>query len=93
MQCFKNFFSQLLLWRLFQNYFVLLIITDGVISDMSETLGAIVTASSLPMSIIIVGVGKYSLSAIKCNFTHTVLNLCNRICNLRSMKYSHCSGF
>ena len=41
-----------------QNYFVLLIITDGVISDMNETLAAIVHASTLPMSIIIVGVGQ-----------------------------------
>ncbi|XP_064288863.1 copine-9 isoform X2 [Passer domesticus] len=38
-------------------YHVLLIITDGVISDMLQTKEAIVTASSLPMSIIIVGVG------------------------------------
>ncbi|XP_077546757.1 copine-8-like [Haemaphysalis longicornis] len=40
-----------------KNYFVLLIITDGVISDMQETLETIVEASTLPMSIIIVGVG------------------------------------
>ena len=40
-----------------QNYYVLLIITDGVISDMNDTLAAIVHASSLPMSIIIIGVG------------------------------------
>nr|XP_020651069.1 copine-9 [Pogona vitticeps] len=38
-------------------YYVLLIITDGVISDMLQTKEAIVSASSLPMSIIIVGVG------------------------------------
>nr|KAF6473767.1 copine family member 9 [Rousettus aegyptiacus] len=38
-------------------YYVLLIITDGVISDMTQTKEAIVSASSLPMSIIIVGVG------------------------------------
>ncbi|XP_040424859.1 copine-9 isoform X2 [Cygnus olor] len=38
-------------------YHVLLIITDGVISDMLQTKEAIVTASALPMSIIIVGVG------------------------------------
>uniref|UniRef100_A0A9J7Y6F8 Copine III n=2 Tax=Cyprinus carpio TaxID=7962 RepID=A0A9J7Y6F8_CYPCA len=39
-------------------YYVLLIITDGVITDMDQTRGAIVAASRLPMSIIIVGVGK-----------------------------------
>ncbi|NWY04762.1 CPNE9 protein, partial [Nothoprocta ornata] len=38
-------------------YHVLLIITDGVISDMLQTKEAIVSASALPMSIIIVGVG------------------------------------
>uniref|UniRef100_A0A7N8X3H1 Copine 8 n=1 Tax=Mastacembelus armatus TaxID=205130 RepID=A0A7N8X3H1_9TELE len=38
-------------------YFVLLIITDGVISDMAQTKESIVNASCLPMSIIIVGVG------------------------------------
>lgn len=40
-----------------RHYFVLLIITDGIISDMHETKRAIINASSLPMSIIIVGVG------------------------------------
>ncbi|NWQ84477.1 CPNE5 protein, partial [Columbina picui] len=39
-------------------YFVLLIITDGVISDMAQTKEAIVNAAKLPMSIIIVGVGQ-----------------------------------
>ncbi|XP_063078603.1 copine-3-like [Engraulis encrasicolus] len=38
-------------------YYVLLIITDGEITDMQDTVSAIVTASRLPMSIIIVGVG------------------------------------
>lgn len=40
-----------------RHYFVLLIITDGIISDMHETKRSIINASSLPMSIIIVGVG------------------------------------
>ncbi|KAG7494474.1 copine-8-like isoform X2 [Solea senegalensis] len=39
-------------------YFVLLIITDGVISDMAQTKEAIVNGAKLPMSIIIVGVGQ-----------------------------------
>uniref|UniRef100_A0A8I3WZD1 Copine-6 n=1 Tax=Callithrix jacchus TaxID=9483 RepID=A0A8I3WZD1_CALJA len=38
-------------------YSVLLVLTDGVVSDMAETRAAIVRASRLPMSIIIVGVG------------------------------------
>uniref|UniRef100_A0A3B4ZW80 Copine-3 n=1 Tax=Stegastes partitus TaxID=144197 RepID=A0A3B4ZW80_9TELE len=46
-------------------YFVLLIITDGVITDMDETRSAIVRASQLPMSIIIVGVGGADFSAME----------------------------
>ncbi|CAH1780422.1 unnamed protein product [Owenia fusiformis] len=40
-----------------KSYCVLLLITDGVITDMNETRQAIVYASHLPMSLIIVGVG------------------------------------
>lgn len=40
-----------------QEYLLLLIITDGIITDMDATTQAIVEASSLPMSIVIVGVG------------------------------------
>ena len=39
------------------NYFVLLIITDGIITDLEETKRAIISASELPLSLIIVGVG------------------------------------
>ncbi|XP_053074956.1 copine-9 isoform X2 [Neofelis nebulosa] len=46
-------------------YYVLLIITDGVISDMTQTKEAIVSASSLPMSIIIVGVGPAMFEAME----------------------------
>ena len=49
---------------LFQNYFVLLMLTDGAISDMDATLSAIVYASTLPMSIIIVGVGGADFTAM-----------------------------
>uniref|UniRef100_A0AAY4CNC4 C2 domain-containing protein n=1 Tax=Denticeps clupeoides TaxID=299321 RepID=A0AAY4CNC4_9TELE len=45
-------------------YFVLLIITDGVISDMAQTKESIVNAASLPMSIIIVGVGPAEFDAM-----------------------------
>jgi len=38
-------------------YVVLLILTDGEISDMSETIQEVLKASELPLSIIIVGVG------------------------------------
>uniref|UniRef100_A0A3Q1IY00 C2 domain-containing protein n=1 Tax=Anabas testudineus TaxID=64144 RepID=A0A3Q1IY00_ANATE len=43
-------------------YFILLILTDGVITDMADTREAIVQASHLPMSIIIVGVGNADFS-------------------------------
>ncbi|KAM5207444.1 copine-7 isoform 5-T5 [Hipposideros larvatus] len=38
-------------------YYILLILTDGVVTDMADTREAIVRASHLPMSVIIVGVG------------------------------------
>ncbi|XP_052192155.1 protein BONZAI 3 [Diospyros lotus] len=38
-------------------YFVLLIITDGVLTDLQETKNALVRASDLPLSVLIVGVG------------------------------------
>ena len=44
---------------------MLLIITDGVITDMDETRSAIVNASRLPMSIIIVGVGGADFTAME----------------------------
>jgi vacuolar-type H+-ATPase subunit F/Vma7 len=48
-----------------QSYLVLLIITDGVITDTSETIDAIVNASELPLSIIIVGVGSADFSQMQ----------------------------
>jgi len=46
------------------NYFVLLIITDGVITDLDATKKAVIHASDLPLSIIIVGVGSEDFSAM-----------------------------
>uniref|UniRef100_A0A3Q3SKT1 Copine IVa n=1 Tax=Mastacembelus armatus TaxID=205130 RepID=A0A3Q3SKT1_9TELE len=43
-------------------YFILLILTDGVITDMADTREAIVQASHLPMSVIIVGIGNADFS-------------------------------
>eukprot|EP00898_Chlorokybus_atmophyticus_P004990 jgi/Chlat1/5492/Chrsp36S05464 len=40
-----------------QKYFVLLIITDGEILDMDNTVNALIEASGLPLSVLIVGVG------------------------------------
>ena len=47
------------------DYFILLIITDGVITDMQNTKQAIVKAAKLPMSIIIVGVGNEDFTAME----------------------------
>ncbi|XP_072371456.1 copine-1 isoform X1 [Scyliorhinus torazame] len=46
-------------------YYVLLIITDGEITDLDQTRNAIVEASKLPMSIIIVGVGDADFQAME----------------------------
>ena len=45
-------------------YFVLLLLTDGVYQDRQATIDAIVTASTLPISIIIVGVGTADFSGM-----------------------------
>ncbi|KAF7642951.1 hypothetical protein LDENG_00247580 [Lucifuga dentata] len=46
-------------------YFVLLILTDGEITDFDQTRDAIVRASQLPLSIIIVGVGPADFKAME----------------------------
>lgn len=43
-------------------YLILMIITDGVIHDMDETIRLIVKGADLPLSIIIVGVGNEDFS-------------------------------
>ena len=40
-----------------QRYHIMVILTDGIINDMAQTIDEIVRASSLPLSIIIIGVG------------------------------------
>ncbi|KAL5013366.1 hypothetical protein ScPMuIL_007636 [Solemya velum] len=47
------------------DYFILLIITDGIITDMPQTTEAIVNAAALPMSIIIIGVGDADFEAME----------------------------
>ncbi|KAM7401686.1 hypothetical protein PAMP_016982 [Pampus punctatissimus] len=46
-------------------YYVLLILTDGEITDFDQTRDAIVRASRLPLSIIIVGVGTADFKAME----------------------------
>ena len=43
-------------------YHILLILTDGVINDMNETIDCLVEASMLPLSVIIVGIGRADFS-------------------------------
>ncbi|XP_038147965.1 copine-3-like isoform X2 [Cyprinodon tularosa] len=59
------FARQALRQNMASQYFVLLILTDGVITDMDLTRNAIVEASHLPMSIIIVGVGGADFDAME----------------------------
>jgi hypothetical protein len=44
------------------NYYILLILTDGVIHDMDLTIQKIVAAAYLPLSIIIIGIGNEDFS-------------------------------
>ncbi|KAI4364385.1 hypothetical protein MLD38_020482 [Melastoma candidum] len=46
-------------------YYVLLIITDGVLTDIQETKDALVKASDFPLSILIVGVGGADFTQMK----------------------------
>ena len=45
-----------------QVYQILLLLTDGILTDMDQTKLAVIRASRLPMSIIIVGVGSADFS-------------------------------
>ena len=48
-----------------KKYFILVILTDGIISDMLETKEAIVKAAKLPISIVIVGIGNANFAAMR----------------------------
>ncbi len=43
----------------------MLLLTDGIITDMQKTIDEIVRASALPVSIIIVGVGKEDFTSME----------------------------
>ncbi|XP_057995482.1 protein BONZAI 2 isoform X3 [Hevea brasiliensis] len=58
-----------------KKYFVLLIITDGVVTDLQETKDAIVKASDLPLSILIVGVGGADFKEMEVQFTFILLSM------------------
>ena len=48
-----------------QSYTILLILTDGAVSDIEQTKNAIRNASSAPLSIVIVGIGNADFSAMQ----------------------------
>lgn len=48
-----------------QKYAILLLITDGQTNDVDETVAAIIAASTLPLSIVIVGVGGADFSTME----------------------------
>ena len=52
------------MYQKYSQYHVLLILTDGAITDMDETKEAIVSASSFPISIIIIGIGQADFSSM-----------------------------
>jgi len=47
-----------------KKYFTILIMTDGEIHDMEKTIDEVVVSSTLPISIIIVGVGNANFTAM-----------------------------
>eukprot|EP01038_Epipyxis_sp_PR26KG_P008215 gene8215-11116_t len=47
-----------------QKYSILLIMTDGVINDLENTINTIIEASNAPMSVIIIGVGDEDFSSM-----------------------------
>lgn len=48
-----------------QSYTILLLLTDGEILDMQQTVDALVAASKMPMSVVIVGVGSADFSKME----------------------------
>ena len=46
-------------------YFILMLVTDGIINDIEDTIDSIVEASFLPISVIIVGIGDNDFSSIE----------------------------
>jgi len=47
-----------------QRYTIMVVLTDGVITDMEQTIGEIVNASDLPFSVVIVGIGAEDFSGM-----------------------------
>lgn len=75
-----------------QKYVVLLLLTNGVSEDMDQTIGEIIRASSLPLSILIVGIGgadfeplKNALRITNCTYdSHGMVEAKKNYCMTRS---------
>ena len=50
--------------KLENHYYILMILTDGIINDIQETIDSIVEGSKLPFSIIIIGVGNADFNSM-----------------------------
>ena len=50
--------------KLENHYYILMILTDGIINDIQETIDSIVEGSKLPFSIIIIGVGNADFTSM-----------------------------
>ena len=61
----KRIASNIEVSQSYQQYIILVILTDGVITDFEETVEEIVAASQLPLSIVIVGVGDASFEEME----------------------------
>ena len=48
-----------------KNYYILMILTDGIIDDIDDTIEELVEVSTLPLSVIIIGVGKADFSSME----------------------------
>ena len=47
------------------HYYILLILTDGIINDTQETIDSIVEASKLPLSFVIIGIGNNNFTSME----------------------------
>ena len=44
------------------HYYILMILTDGILKDMEDTINCIIDASKLPLSVVIIGIGEHDFS-------------------------------
>lgn len=65
---FLDYLNSMVEYEVVQNqmnkYYIMLVITDGDITDLNDTIDQVVRATALPISIIIVGVGDESFEAM-----------------------------